>query len=65
MSADPKASVSRTAPGTPGRAAQPARARREFDSAALFAGEREVFIRHAGEIYRLRQTSKGKLILTK
>ncbi|MEW5863198.1 MAG: hemin uptake protein HemP [Pseudomonadota bacterium] len=42
----------------------PAR-RREIDSAELFAGSREIGIRHAGEIYTLRQTSKGKLILTK
>jgi len=31
----------------------------------LFSGEREVMIEHAGELYSLRQTSKGKLILTK
>ncbi len=38
---------------------------REFDSQQLFAGARELLIRHAGECYTLRQTSKGKLILTK
>jgi hemin uptake protein HemP len=65
MTADRKAPLSRTVPGGPGRSAQPARARREFESAELFAGEREVFIRHAGQIYSLRQTAKGKLILTK
>ena len=37
----------------------------EIDSAQLFAGTKEVLIRHAGERYTLRQTSKGKLILTK
>ena len=31
----------------------------------LFAGEKEIIIRHQGECYRLRRTSKGKLILTK
>ena len=39
--------------------------RREVESAALLAGARELRIRHAGETYTLRQTSKGKLILTK
>lgn len=42
-----------------------ARAKREITSAELFAGGREIHIRHAEEIYTLRQTSKGKLILTK
>jgi hemin uptake protein HemP len=41
------------------------RLRREIDSAELFAGSREVLIRHAGQTYTLRRTSKGKLILTK
>lgn len=31
----------------------------------LFNGARELIIEHAGEAYRLRITSKGKLILTK
>lgn len=39
--------------------------RREIESAALLAGGRELLIRHGGEVYTLRQTSKGKLILTK
>ncbi len=34
-------------------------------SDVLFAGSRELVIEHAGEEYRLRITSKGKLILTK
>jgi hemin uptake protein HemP len=34
-------------------------------SATLFTHNREVIIEHAGEEYRLRLTSKGKLILTK
>ncbi|HEY9447260.1 MAG TPA: hemin uptake protein HemP [Burkholderiales bacterium] len=38
---------------------------RHITSAELFAGSRELYIRHAGETYTLRQTSKGKLILTK
>lgn len=32
---------------------------------ALLDGKPEVIIEHAGEDYRLRITSKGKLILTK
>lgn len=39
--------------------------RREITSGELFAGRREIHIRHADEVYTLRQTSKGKLILTK
>lgn len=34
-------------------------------SQALFAGAQEVEIEHNGAVYRLRQTSLGKLILTK
>jgi hemin uptake protein HemP len=34
-------------------------------AASLFAGARELIIEHGGEEYRLRVTSKGKLILTK
>lgn len=34
-------------------------------SDALFAGAKELVIDHAGEIYKLRKTSLGKLILTK
>lgn len=38
---------------------------RRVDSARLFDGARELLIDHQGECYRLRCTSKGKLILTK
>lgn len=38
---------------------------RQLTSAALFAGASEVLIAHEGELYRLRCTSRGKLILTK
>jgi hemin uptake protein HemP len=34
-------------------------------SEALFDGASEVLIHHRGVVYRLRQTSLGKLILTK
>jgi len=31
----------------------------------LFVGKRQLLIEHEGEVYTLRITSKGKLILTK
>lgn len=34
-------------------------------SETLFAGARELVIEHAGDVYRLRLTNLGKLILTK
>lgn len=34
-------------------------------SESLLAGARELVIEHAGELYRLRVTNQGKLILTK
>jgi hemin uptake protein HemP len=47
------------------RPGSPIHARREVTSAELLGNSREIHIRHADEIYTLRQTSKGKLILTK
>ncbi|MFC4727676.1 hemin uptake protein HemP [Coralloluteibacterium thermophilus] len=38
---------------------------REVDSGALLKGGREILIRHAGQVYRLRHTRNDKLILTK
>lgn len=38
---------------------------RVITSEDLFAGSREIVIKHAGDEYRLRLTSQGKLILTK
>ena len=38
---------------------------RQITSEQLFAGVPEVQIHHGDSIYRLRQTSLGKLILTK
>lgn len=38
---------------------------RRLSSQSLFGPDREVEIEHAGQLYRLRQTSLGKLILTK
>lgn len=36
-----------------------------FSSQALFAGQQEIVIEHAGQSYRLRITRQDKLILTK
>ena len=36
-----------------------------LDSAALFAGRSEIHIRHEGQIYRLRATRNGKLVMNK
>jgi len=36
-----------------------------IESADLFAGRNEVQIHHDGEVYRLRLTKNGKLILNK
>lgn len=38
---------------------------RSVSSTDLLQGGVELRIRHEGELYRLRRTSKGKLILTK
>lgn len=40
-------------------------AHREIDSSDLLKGENEVLIRHGDEVYRLRLTKNGKLILQK
>jgi hemin uptake protein HemP len=36
-----------------------------FRSEELFGSAQEIWIEHAGELYRLRITSRGKLLLTK
>ncbi len=38
---------------------------RRIDSQTLLGAAQEVEIQHVGQIYRLRRTSLGKLILTK
>lgn len=38
---------------------------RRLDSRTLLGRDREVEIEHAGQVYRLRLTSLGKLIMTK
>lgn len=51
-------------PPAPIRALDSANAR-ALDSATLLAGQAEIGIRHGDELYRLRLTRTGKLILTK
>lgn len=43
----------------------PPLARKRINSQALLGNDREIEIEHAGQLYRLRLTSLGKLILTK
>ena len=43
----------------------PAAAARRIESAMLLGDQRELIIAHGEDTYRLRLTSKGKLILTK
>lgn len=54
----------RVVAGSP-RDAAPLIQRRRISSQALMGNDREVEIEHAGQLYRLRVTSLGKLILTK
>jgi hemin uptake protein HemP len=60
-------SEERFSEGAPKRADPPGGPDRPpvFRSAEMFAGGNEVIIEHCGATYRLRQTSQGKLILTK
>ncbi len=53
------------AEAAPQAVSAPASARPPIASEVLFAGAREVEITHGGAVYRLKQTSLGKLILTK
>lgn len=45
--------------------ADPSSSRRVIKSGELLAGRNELHIEHNGELYLLRRTSNGKLILTK
>jgi hemin uptake protein HemP len=48
-----------------GSAEKPPSQPRVLQSEELLRGEKEVLIAHHGEIYRLRETRNGKLILGK
>jgi hemin uptake protein HemP len=69
MSSDPKSENPRTSPHQPGDveavAGRPARLPKiiRFDELAVCGDE--VWIDNQGELYRLRRTKQGKLILTK
>ncbi len=39
--------------------------KRRISSQALFGSQREILITHSDDVYRLRITNNGKLILTK
>ncbi len=45
--------------------APPTPAVKQIASEDLFDGSREIVILHNGEVYRLRITARGRLILTK
>jgi hemin uptake protein HemP len=64
MSSDPTKAECRQPADEPGGAA-PGPAPREITSAELLGNSGDIRIRHAGAVYTLRRTSKGKLILTK
>jgi hemin uptake protein HemP len=66
MTAAAKFSANAVSPGGEReRAASSREAGHEVTSAELFGNGREIRIRHADDVYILRQTSRGKLILTK
>jgi hemin uptake protein HemP len=54
-------------PGTPAKpqVITASQAKVVWDSQALLSGQREVFIQHGAECYRLILTKSGKLILQK
>ena len=60
---DGAAATNRQPEGTADMSSRPPK--RAISSAELFGGARVVAIEHEGETYTLRQTSSGKLILTK
>lgn len=59
------ASIPAQATTTTGNGCGCTHVRRRIDSEKLLGGVRELEIEHGGEVYRLRETRNGKLILTK
>gem|GEM_PF-835043 len=53
------------APDVPGNQADTSIQTRLIHSEELLSGHTEILIRHGSEVYRLRVTRSGKLILTK
>lgn len=64
MTAHAKSTQMKTASSRADMTAE-AGSKRLIRSSELLNGQREVLIEHAGDVYSLRHTSKGKLILTK
>lgn len=50
---------------TPGKKHPETESLPSYDSGDLLKGAREILIHHEGEVYRLRLTRNGKLILNK
>jgi hemin uptake protein HemP len=66
MASQPLPPVEPPMAGPPARGPTPVREEvHRISSDELLAGAQEVQIEHRGALYRLRQTSLGKLILTK
>ena len=61
MSKNPRSEHNSVDNDRPSQPTQP----KTLRSVDMFAGAKEVIIEHDGATYRLRQTSQGKLILTK
>ncbi len=53
-----------TSSGTP-EVASPRQPQDRYDTQTLFGGRREILVQHGDQLYRLRITRQGKLILTK
>ncbi|MFY2763747.1 hemin uptake protein HemP [Arenimonas sp. MALMAid1274] len=62
---DPQPVVPPQPQAAPAPATQTPADQAQFDSRELMRGAREVLIRHAGQVYRLRHTRNDKLILVK
>jgi hemin uptake protein HemP len=52
-------------PERPTNSPKPQPAPKQIDSTELLSGQKEIWIRHGQETYRLRLTRSGKLILQK
>lgn len=64
---NPRRPIARAASGGPRQAAAGTDAKpvKSLASSVVFNGETEIGIEHHGELYRLKITRQGKLILTK
>jgi hemin uptake protein HemP len=62
---DPRPQTHQSTAHDPAAATPAPSTRRMVKSSDLLAGRKELLIEHNGGVYSLRETSKGKLILTK